>query len=105
MLKQHNKILIQSLHSKKEEVKLHSKHKVSGNLPPTVAPTKDTNRSKGMLRRELSVSHVSAKALKGVANIATLLTTNAAVGKLICRFPCQSISLASDDKKSLLKSD
>lgn len=67
-------------------------HEANGTLPPTVAPIRATNRSKGMfmLKAEFSASHVSARALKGVVKIKALLTTNAIVGVLNCMFPCQS---------------
>lgn len=67
-------------------------HEANSNLPPTVAPIRATNSSNGMfiLKTELSASHFSARALRGVVNIKALPTRNAIVGVLNCVFPCQT---------------
>lgn len=61
---------------------------VHNTLPPTVAPIRATNSSTGMLKNELSASHVSAKALKGVVSIKVFTTRNVVVVDLNCAFPC-----------------
>lgn len=57
-------------------------------IPPTVAPIRATNSSKGMLKKELSASHVSARALKGAANIKTFAARNAVTGTPNLKLPC-----------------
>lgn len=73
-------------HNTKERTKNH--HDVNVELPPTVAPIRATNNSKGMLKKELSASHVSARASKGTVNIKALVTANAAAGNLSTTSPC-----------------
>lgn len=65
-------------------------NEANSTLPPTVAPIRATASNKGMfmLKTELSASHVSAKAFKGVLNIKALLTRNAVVGIPTCLFSC-----------------
>lgn len=58
-------------------------------LPPTVAPTRATERSIGMLKPEFSASHVSAKAFNGMENAKTLVKRNAITGSLVSMFPCK----------------
>lgn len=60
------------------------------NLPPTVAPIRATNSSKGILKKEFSASHVSAKASGGVDNIKELVKRNATAKNLSFWFPCQT---------------
>lgn len=48
-------------------------------LPPTVAPIRATPSSNGMLKKELSVSHVSARASRGTMSIKVFARTTAFV--------------------------
>ena len=64
----------------------------SKKIPPTVAPIRATNSSKGMLKMELSASHVSARALKGAVNIKMLAARNAVTGTPNRKPPCPNSS-------------
>lgn len=48
-----------------------------------------TNSSKGMLKKELLASHVSAKASKGAIHIKALVTKNANAEDLNFKMPCK----------------
>lgn len=61
---------------------------LSNILPPTVAPTRATASSSGMLKKEFSASHVSAKAFKGVVNIKALPRRSSIAGNLNSVSPC-----------------
>ena len=65
-------------------------NEANSTLPPTVAPIRATASNNGMfmLKTELSASHVSAKAFKGVLIIKAVLTRNAVVGIPTCLFSC-----------------
>lgn len=60
-------------------------------LPPTVAPTRETNSSNGILNTDLSASHVSARAWSGVANINALAATNTVGRNFKDAFSCKVI--------------
>lgn len=61
-----------------------------------MAPIRATNDSKGMLKKELSASHVSAKASKGIVNSKALVTASAVAGNLNSTIPCTRGKLQSD---------